>query len=110
MSAALYAIAPQDVARGCAGGFGLFDPLVPVSEHVERGLRQVPQCCWQSAVALAAASFSVLPVATSKCREPLASAMAAHVFWNRYTTLQSLPYLLHAAMASWAAAPELVLF
>jgi hypothetical protein len=36
--------------------------------------------------------------------------MAAHVFWNRYTTLQSLPYLLHAAMASWAAAPELVLF
>jgi hypothetical protein len=110
MSAALYAIAPQDIARGCAGGFGLFDPLVPVSEHVERGLRQVLQCCWQTAVALAAASFSVLPVATSKCREPLASAMAAHVFWNRYTTLQSLPYLLHAAMASWPAAPVLVLF
>jgi hypothetical protein len=46
----------------------------------------------------------VLPVATSKCCVPLASAMAAHVFWNRYTTLQSLPYLLHAAMASRSAA------
>jgi hypothetical protein len=88
----------------------LFDPLVPVSEHVERALLQAPQRCWQAAVALAAASFSVLPVATSKFRVPLASAMAAHVFWNRYTTLQSLPYLLHAAMASPSAAARLVLF
>jgi hypothetical protein len=88
----------------------LFNRLVPVSEHVERSLRQVPQRFWQTAVALASASFSVLPVATSKCCAPLAIAKAAQVFWNRYTTLQLLPYRLHVAMAAPSAAAQVPLF
>jgi hypothetical protein len=88
----------------------LFARLAPVSEHAERSLRQAPQRCWQTAIALASACFSVLPVATSKCCAPLASAKAAHVFWNRYTTLQSLAYLRHGAMASLSEAAQLTLF
>jgi hypothetical protein len=86
------------------------DWLALVSEQAERSLTQAPQRFWQAAVALARASFSVLPVAASKCCAPLATARAAHVFWNRYTTVQSLAYLLHGVMAPLLAAAQFALF